>query len=346
MPIRAFLTASLFTLSFASAQTLIIPQIADGAGWQTTLVLTNTSASATTASLSFFKSTSSGATQSWTPSFLETSSVQNVALPASNTAFLHTPGTAGALSEGWGQLQAGSAVVAYAIFTQTVPGRTNQDGTAPAAAASSRVLMPFDNTKGFVTSMAIANPTAAAESISVEMQPASGQPSQLPAITLPAYGYMAFALPQQFSATSGQSGLLEFYSASGSFSLIALRFNPTGGFTAAPVYAQSGPPIIASGASLSTFNGTYAGTYLGSGGAVSGSVTASVSNGTVTVTNPGTGTGTITASGQITFGVDITGGTTCNFNGSVVITGGAATGSGTFSCASPSISGTWTVSRQ
>jgi hypothetical protein len=44
---------------------------------------------------------------------------------------------------------------------------------------------------------------------------------------------------------------LELYSASGSFAALALRFNPTGGFTAAPVYAESGPPIIGSGASSS-----------------------------------------------------------------------------------------------
>lgn len=144
MPIR-FLLVFLCALSLGSAQTLIIPQVADGAGWQTTLVLTNTSASATTASLIFFQSTSGGATQSWAPPFLETSSVQNLQLPAASTVLLHTPGTAGALSEGWAQLQAGTGVVAYAIFTQTAPGQGVQDGTASAVASTSRALLPFDN---------------------------------------------------------------------------------------------------------------------------------------------------------------------------------------------------------
>ena len=62
--------------------------------------------------------------------------------------------------------------------------------------------------------------------------------------TLPAFGHAAFVLPQQFAGLNGQTGLAEFYSATGSFSIIALRFNSTLSSTAAPVYFQSGPPVI------------------------------------------------------------------------------------------------------
>lgn len=346
MPARNLLTVFLLALSFGSAQTLTIPQVADGGGWQTTLVLTNTAAVATTASLSFFQSIGGGATVSWTPPFLETSSVQNVSLPAAGVLFLHTPGTAGAATEGWAKLQANSAVVAHAIFTWTNPGQMTQYGTAPAAAGTSRMLMPFDNTNGLVTSMALVNTTSASETISAAMQPASGQASQLTAITLPANGYMAFTLPQQFSATAGQRGLLEFYSATGSFSLIALLFNQTA-FTTSPAYAQSGAPIIvATGSPTARFDGIYSGTYTASGGSISGSVTATIGNGTITVNDPGSGSGTVTSAGQITFGVDVNAGTYCNFSGTVALTGATSVASGSFSCTSPSISGTWSVTRQ
>ncbi|MBV9505227.1 MAG: hypothetical protein JO323_09520 [Acidobacteriia bacterium] len=56
--------AFLSVLPVCSAQTLIIPQIADGGGWQTTLVLTNTSAVTVSASLNFYQETNGGATQS------------------------------------------------------------------------------------------------------------------------------------------------------------------------------------------------------------------------------------------------------------------------------------------
>ena len=289
--------AFLFALSIGSAQTLIIPQIADGGGWQTTLVLTNTSTAAATANLTFFQSISGGGTTNWVPPFLETSTPQSVSVPAASTVFLHTPGTATTLSEGWVQVQAGSAIVAYAIFTQTVPGRTNQDGTALAATSTGRVLMPFDNTIGFVTSLAITNPTSTGESITVAVQPVNGSAAQLSPITLPANGYLAFTLPQQFPSTLSQSGLLEFYTSTGSLSLIALRFNPSGGFTASPVYCGNRRTNSGRGVPRQW---VYTGTYISS--VQSGAVTVTVSNGTVTVGQPAAGSGTVTATGQVTFG--------------------------------------------
>ncbi len=97
------------------------------------------------------------------------------------------------------------------------------------------------------------------------------------------------------------------------------------------------------------FNGTYTGSYSGktSGGAsVSGSVTATVNNGALTVTQPGSGNGTVSANGQATFGVDLNGTATCNFSGSLTASGSAVTGTGTFSCTNPTITGTWTVTRE
>lgn len=247
----------LFALSIGQGQTLI-PQIADGGGWQTTLVLTNTSATSATASLSFFQDLGSGATQAWNPPFLEVSSTQNLTLPAGGTLFLHTSGTAGATTAGWAQMTAGSSVAAYAIFTERVAGRQDQDATAAAAASATRVLVPFDNTNGFLTSIAIANPTAASESISVGIQPASGAVSFPAAITLPAQGHTAFTMPQQFSTSSGQTGLLELAPVSGSISVVALRFNPSNAFTAIPVYPETGPPLIVTtgsgGGTLPMFN--------------------------------------------------------------------------------------------
>jgi hypothetical protein len=56
-----FAAAFLFAFSCAQAQTtLIIPQIVDGGAWLTTIALTNTSASQTVASLSFFQETGGG----------------------------------------------------------------------------------------------------------------------------------------------------------------------------------------------------------------------------------------------------------------------------------------------
>jgi len=345
------LVSFLFALSLGRAQNLVIPQIADGGGWQTTLVLTNTSASATTASVSFFQETSGGATQPWNLSFLEVASTQNLPLPAGATLFLHTPATAANTAVGWAQVQGNAAVAAYAIFTQRVPGRTDQDGTSIAAAPAARFLVPFDNTKGFVTSIAVANTTTSAESISVGIQPDVGLISHPAAIALPSQGHKAVTVPQQFSSTAGQSGLLEFYSATGAFSVLALRFNPTGSFTTAPVYGETGSPIIATSGGTPAFDSmALSSSQLGIGSllvlfpAADGSYSSGSIQGVFTNTN-GTGTysatwSSVTLSGQtLTFSgfetaasrMQINGGSAAGItSGTLTITLSAAGTSGTF----------------
>jgi hypothetical protein len=162
---------------------------------------------------------------------------------------MHTPGTSASTSVGWAQIIVSPGIVGYAIFTQRIPGRSDQDGTAPGGASAERILVPFDNTAGFVTGLALVNPTGASQTVSVSIQAETGEVSQT-SIALPAQGHTAFALADQIPATSGHRGLAEFYSTTArgtigsSLSMLALRFNPTGAFTAAPVYGQSGSPIV------------------------------------------------------------------------------------------------------
>jgi hypothetical protein len=246
-----FMAAFLFALSVAQAQTTsVIPQVVDGGSWLTTIAVTNTGAATANASLTFFQElagATTGATLPWSLSFAEMNTVQPQALvlPAGTTLFLHTLGTALATTIGWGQLSQtdpSAPVVAYAIFTQLVPGRSDQQGTAAAAPAVNRILVPFDNTNGAVTSIAIANPTSFNEDISVGLRTANAT-SQASGITLPSQGHISFDLPSEFPGSAAVTGLAEFYSASGSFSMLALKFT-SGAFTTAPVYPVAGPPVI------------------------------------------------------------------------------------------------------
>ena len=227
-----------------SSQVLIIPDVVDGGGWQSTIALTNSTGSPANATLTFHSDTAGGGTQIWTPAFLDASSTSGLTIPGGSTTYLHTRGTAASLTQGWAQLDADSGVIAYVIFTNRVPGKQDQDATAPAVAGTSRILVPFDNSTGFVTAIAIVNPAATAQTIAVAFRVGSGQIIQSNLPSVPALGHMTFVLPQQFTATAGQSGLAEFFSSTGNFSLIALRFNPTLSSTAAPAYFMTGPPVI------------------------------------------------------------------------------------------------------
>jgi hypothetical protein len=231
-----------------SAQVLTIPQVVDGGGWQSTIVLTNSTAAAATATLIFHSETgdSSGNTQPWSPPLQEVSSTSGLVLPPSSSLYLHTSGTAAALTVGWAELDADAGIVAYVVFTNSRPagGVQYDEGTAPAVAATNRIMVPYDDASGFVTAIAIVNPTAAAQTISVGFRTVDGLVAVSALPTVPAMGHMAFVLSQTFPVIAGRRGLAEFYSATGNISMIGLRFNPTQSFTAAPVFFQTGPPMI------------------------------------------------------------------------------------------------------
>lgn len=253
--------ALLCAVSFASAQCAgsggpgsILSQIVDGGAWVTTIVLTNPLSTQQRVGLFFYQDASGGATQPWNLNFVEMTPAQAQALtvPPGSTLFLHTLGTDPGTTVGWGLLVGvgacgGGLANGYAIFTQRIPGRTDQDGTGEATPVGSRYLVPFDNTDGAVTTVAIVNPNVTPfETISVAIRKSDGTVAQEPAITLPLEGHTSFAFPAQFPGTSGRAGLAEFYSPNGNFCILALRFNSGGAFTTAPVYLVTGAPILVS----------------------------------------------------------------------------------------------------
>ena len=227
--------------------------------------------------------------------------------------------------------------------------------------------MPFDNTVNFVTSMAIVNTSVATEDISVAFKTSNGTTTQTVLRGIPGGGHMAFGLPQQFpAATSNQSGLAEFYSATGAFAIIGLQFNPTGAFTVAPAYSQTGLPIIVTPPPSEPLNltGTWSGTASDSSGpgrmtwhltqngsAVSGTVNATTPGGTVAFN--GTISGIVTSS-TLTFTITIPAGgipvlpqCTASISGAttnIIGTSMSGTYSGTNSCTSPFTGGIFTLS--
>lgn len=228
-------------------QTLYIPQVVDGGFWQTTFVFTNTTANAANASMSFRSDVAGGGSQPWSPHLLEVSSTASIVLNPASTTYLHTAGTAVNLTQGYAIITADPGIVVSAIFTIRNPGKQDVEGTSIATAGTTRVLVPFDNTTGQITAVGVVNPTGVAQNIAVNFKTANGTVIQGSLPSVPANGHLAFTLAQQFPGIAGQSGLAEFYTTAGTFSLLALQFTSSGAFTASPVYFQSGAPIISSG---------------------------------------------------------------------------------------------------
>lgn len=234
----------LSSLPLLGQSPLIIPQVADGGGWQTTLVISNTTTNAANVALTFQAEVGGGATAPTSLPLLESVNTSAITIAGGSSMFLHTPGTAQAVMQGWAQLTAPAGIVAYSVFSLR-SGATQQDATAPAVTSAGRILVPFDNTNGLTTAIAVANTdTANPVTIAVSLRTVSGALVQGNLPTMLPGGHQAFQLKDQFAGVAGQSGLAEFYAASGSFAIIALRANPTPAFTSAPVYNESGSPII------------------------------------------------------------------------------------------------------
>jgi hypothetical protein len=244
--LRPLILVPLFAVNFLSAQALIIPQAPDGQNWRFTLVVTNTTTAAATASITFFQNIDAeGNTAAWAPPL--DANVANLDVPAGSSVFVHSSGTAAALTQGWAQVTSNppGAVQAYVIYTYSPPGKPSSDGTAQAISPATRFLVAYDQTGSLGTELAVVNPNASPISISVNFSNA-GIPTG--SLDLPANGWTAFAMLTPFPATAGQAGLAEFYS-TGTFAIIALRSNsnPVTGafsFTSAPAYSETGPPII------------------------------------------------------------------------------------------------------
>jgi hypothetical protein len=248
MKTRLSLLLAALSLPFiASAQT-VIPQIADGGGWQTTIVITNTSSSSVSGSLTFYQETTAMNTTPWPVQFVEPVNPTALSLGPGGSLFLHTAGVSATTIQGWAQLQGSAALEAYAIFTRRLPALPDQDGTSPAIAPTTRALVPFDNNGPFQTAVAVANPNGFAETITVTVQYIGGVAVTLQPLTIPALGHVAFLLPTQFTGTATRQGLMEMSVASGSLTVLGLRFNNTGAFSTSPVYPGTGSPIIVPGA--------------------------------------------------------------------------------------------------
>jgi hypothetical protein len=290
--IRCFLGGVfLAALSFGQAQTVYIPQLADGGTWQTTLVVTNTSTVTVPISMTFYVDAGGSPF-----TFIEQTPVS---VPAGSTVLLHTPGTAASTTTGWGAITVGSSTIpgggvnVYAIFAQTVAGKQEQDGTAVATPASNRFLIPFDQTNGAVVGFAIANTSTSAATVNVAVRTANGTVTQ-GTLSIAAQAHYSFALNDPSSplqgaiaaAMAGTSGLAEFYSTSDNLSVLTLRFNATLAFTAAPVYVEAGAPII--GTVQGTYPAPFSSLFVGGNWILSGSsgsilmVIAPSSNGTYT----------------------------------------------------------------
>jgi hypothetical protein len=174
---------------------------------------------------------------------LGTNSEYAIVLPAEASA-VYTPGWPGE------DIETGSAVIdqpsdaqiaGHIIFTDQTEGRPVFESVVPLSSDSEWYLnMPFDNTAGNVSCIAIANPVNAQIHYSLEF---SNNDDELIHIftegSLESRNQQSFCLPNEFPETAGERGLIRVTGSSKFLSVLGFRFNSAGAFaTMFPMTAE------------------------------------------------------------------------------------------------------------
>ncbi len=221
--------------SSGAAVRQVFAQIADGGGFNTLLTLQNNNAAAVTATLRFRRAVpgSNGATEPWQPALEGSASTANIVIPAGGAYAVRTAGIGDTPTSGWAEVESVSPLSGSAVFSfkpgQAIP---QEASVALKAGQPAGFLLPFDNTLGFVTSVALANiDAAAAARVSVVLRDESGATLGEETIDIPASGHLAFETVNRLAATAGKRGSAEFTIQSGWVAAIGLRFSPAGPFT-------------------------------------------------------------------------------------------------------------------
>jgi len=222
------LVSNTMAFSVAAPNSWRIAQIADGSSWKTLFQVINLDQVAVNYSFQFWDDNGN---QLQLPFLNGQAGVFSGSLGVGGTAFAETPGIAAALSQGWAKVTGSGRIGVLAIFRQSVPGRPDSEGSISGAQSSNRIFLPFNNTGGFVTGVAIANsnPTQTL-SVSLTFQADNGATSN-GFLSLPPNAHQAFVLTSLFPQLAGQRGSIQFTTSTPDMVVMGLRFSPTNSFT-------------------------------------------------------------------------------------------------------------------
>jgi len=211
----------------------VIPQFVDGDGWKTTITVTNLDSRTVRFAVLFFNDDGSDLTVR----ILGQGNVKGVdiVLGSAQSATFETAGDSRFLSQGWATIKkdnSSDVVGGFAIFRQRIAGRSDSEAVVPIVSQfDSHFVLLFDNTAGYVTGIAIANPTSSSVVVPITIRNESGQIIDRRTESLGPFQHRAFAVADRWPTTEGLRGSMEFVTSGFGVGVLGLRFNPAGSFT-------------------------------------------------------------------------------------------------------------------
>ncbi len=211
--------------------------IACGAGWQTVFTLVNTGAASANATLNFFSDAGVplALPLRFTGAMVTSTSVTQT-IPAGGTWIIATQGQdAGATVSGLAELTTTGNISGFAIFQNA-----GQEAVTPLETrAATTYTMPFDNSNGLTTGIALANRSASSATVQVSAYFESGTFMTSASIVLPAHGHSAQMLPTWMPGTARYRGTLRLTIPAGAqIGVLGIRATPAGAYTSIPVLAK------------------------------------------------------------------------------------------------------------
>jgi hypothetical protein len=218
----------------------IFPFFAAGGGWESTIMLINVFESSISYRVSFRAINGQPAMVSFRGPdgrITTADSIQGrLEDDASNTLVLLD---AGPVQTGWAILEydGESRISGMLTFRQRIPGRPDFESSVMLQRDDeNRVYMPFDNSQGYATTLAITNPSATDNTdLQLRFWDAAGDEILTNTIRLAAGTTVAFSIRERFPQLDGRSGQLRIEGSGSRLSTLALRFNPSGAFSTVPV---------------------------------------------------------------------------------------------------------------
>lgn len=159
----------------------------------------------------------------------------DVTLPVTEGITIETTGMAGQVQQGWAYIErerADDVLGGMCVFRARNPGRSDFEAIVPLVSEfDTRFVMFYENTRGYVTSMAIANPSLDTIQVDATIRDEDSNVLDRRQIVLGPFKHEAFSLPTRWPATANKRGVIEFTSTGWGASAMGLLFNPTGAFT-------------------------------------------------------------------------------------------------------------------
>lgn len=221
-----------FSLTVGSSQSftsaLRVPQIVDGAGWNVRFAIINTDQVPVTFTFQFWGQNGSALPF---PILNGTPGVLTGTLPPGASFFAQSPGTSITLQQGWAEIASSGQIGVTAIYQFNDGGPRDSLGTEIATLSGNSILMPFDNTQGNVTAIAIAN-TNSTQALTVSMLfETDGGAQSTSSLVLQPHTQQTFVAPALNPAVAGFRGSIKFTAPTADIAVVGLEFTSTGQFT-------------------------------------------------------------------------------------------------------------------